>query len=167
MGGLPQQNPVAQEPASHWKPIGMGVALVVVVVGLIALLSRSDRKNMGALDPYAASVKLSNLKMSAAENFVGATVTYLDGTVTNSGGKTVIHAVVEVTFRNSLGEVVQREEVPLHVLKTGGPYPDAVDLNAAPLAPSQSDQFRLTFEHVTTDWNQEYPALRVTQAVVK
>lgn len=149
------------------RAVLIGVAVVVIVVGLIALVSREERKPPVAPDPYAANLKFSDLKMSAAENFVGATVTYLDGTVTNTGDKTVVHAVVEVTFKNSIGEVAQREEVPLHVLKTGGPYPDAVDLSASPLAPGQADRFRLTFEHVTSDWNQEYPQLRVIQVKVR
>jgi hypothetical protein len=42
-----------------------------------------------------------------------------------------------------------------------------VDLGAAPLAPGQSKPFRLTFEHVTADWNHEYPQLQVTDVSVK
>src|SRR5438552_10286814 len=114
-----------------------------------------------------ANIKLSDLKMSAAENFVGASVTYLDGTVTNSGDKTLTHAIVHVTFKDSLGQIVQTEDIPLHVLQTGGPYPEAVDLSNSPLAPGQSKPFRLTFEHVSNDWNHEYPELRVTDVSVK
>ena len=78
------------------------------------------------------------MKMSAAENFIGSTVTYLDGTVTNAGDKTVSHAIVHVSFKDSLGQVVQAEDVPLHVLQTSGPYPEAVDLSIAPLAPARA-----------------------------
>ena len=98
---------------------------------------------------------------------MGATVTYLDGTVTNAGDKTVSHAVVSVSFKDSLGQVVQAEDVPLRILQTSGPYPEAVDLSVAPLAPAQSKPFRLTFEHVTADWNHEYPELRVTDVAAK
>jgi Protein of unknown function (DUF2393) len=105
--------------------------------------------------------------MSAAENFVGSTVTYLDGTVTNTADKTVTRAVVSVSFKDSLGQIVQADDVPLRILQTSGPYPDAVDLTLAPLAPAQSKPFRLTFEHVTADWNHEYPELRVSDVAVK
>jgi len=63
--------------------------------------------------------------MSAAENFVGATVTYLDGTVTNTGDKTVTHVAVHVVFKDSLGQNRTGGRCSLHVLQTGGPYPDA------------------------------------------
>lgn len=105
--------------------------------------------------------------MSTAENFVGSSVTYIDGTVTNTGNQTVTHAVVHVAFKNSMDQVAQADNVPLLVLQTTGPYPDTVDLNGSPLAPQQAKQFRLTFEHVTADWNQNYPSLQVTNVDLK
>jgi len=168
MGGLVEPSPLTeQQRDSNLLPILLGVALVVIVVGAIALLTRGGPKSAGTPHPYAANIKLSDLKMSAAENFVGASVTYIDGTVTNIGEKTVTHAVVHVAFRNSLGEVAQAEDVPLHVLQTSGPYPDAVDLGLSPLAPTQGKPFRLTFEHISNDWNQAYPDLQVTDVSVK
>ena len=167
MGSLLQPSPATDERDSNLRPILLGLVLVVIVVGIAALLLRTDSKIAGAPHPYAANLKLSDMKMSAAENFIGSTVTYLDGIVTNTGDKTVSHAVVHVSFKDSLGQIAQTEDVPLHVLQPTGPYSDAVDLSTSPLAPGQSKQFRLTFEHVTADWNHEYPELRVTDVSVK
>jgi len=168
MGGLIEPSPLTEKQRdSNLLPIVLGVALVVIVVGVIALFTRGSPKRATAPHPYAANLKLSDLKMSAAENFVGASVTYIDGTITNTGDKTVTHAVVHVAFKNSLGEVAQAEDVPLHVLQTSGPYPDAVDLNLSPLAPGQGKPFRLTFEHISSDWNQAYPDLQLTDVSVK
>jgi hypothetical protein len=168
MGGLIEPSPLSEkERDSNLRPILLGVALVVVVVGLIALLTRGGPRSSATPHPYAANLKLSDLKMSAAENFVGASVSYVDGTVTNTGDKTVTHATVHVAFKNSLGEVAQAEDVPLHVLQTSGPYPDTVDLSVSPLAPGQGKPFRLTFEHISSDWNQAYPDLQVTDVTVR
>jgi len=167
MGGLIQPTPTATPSESNWRPIFLGVAAVVLVVGIIAFLLRSQPKNLTAPHPYAANLKISDLKMSAAENFVGASVTYLDGTLTNSGDKTVTHAVVHLEFKDSVGQVAQTEDVPIRILQTTGPYPDTVDLNAAPLAPGQSKPFRLTLEHVSDSWNREYPGLQITDVMVK
>jgi hypothetical protein len=167
MGSLLQPSPATDEHSSNLRPILLGLALVVVVVAIAALLLRTDSKIATPPPPYAAKLKLSDMKMSAAENFIGSTVTYLDGTVTNAGDKTVSHAVVHVSFKDSLGQIAQAENVPLHVLQPTGPYSDAVDLSVSPLAPGQNKQFRLTFEHVTADWNHEYPELRVTDVSVK
>jgi hypothetical protein len=168
MGSLVEPPPLSEQPSeSNWRLVLLGIVFVVVAVGIAALLLRSGPKKAVAPHPYAANLKFSDLKMSAAQNFVGATVTYLDGTVTNAGDKTVTHATVDVTFKDEMGQIAQREAVPLHVLETSGPYPDAVDLSVAPLAPGQSRPFRLTFEHVTSSWNQQYPELQVMDVVVK
>jgi len=167
MGGFIESSPSTQEPDSNRIPILVGMALVIVVVGIVVLFSRGQSKGNAAPHPYAANLKISDLKMSAAENFVGATVTYLDGTVSNTGNKIVTHATVHVVFKDSLGQIAQTGDVPLHVLQTGGPYLDAVDLNTSPLAPAQSKPFRLTFEHVTDEWNHEFPELRVMDVSLK
>jgi hypothetical protein len=107
------------------------------------------------------------LKESAAQNFVGVTVSYLDGTITNTGDKAVTHAVVQITFKDDMGQTAQREEMPIHVLRTGGPYDEAVDLSLSPLLPGQSEPFRLTFENISAQWNHAYPDLQITQVTVK
>ena len=167
MGGLIEPSPLEQPSESGWRPILVGVAAVLIVMGLIAWFMRSRPKSAGGPPPYAANLKFSDLKMSQAQNFVGATVTYIEGTVTNTGGKTVTHVVVHVIFQDSMGEVAQLEDVPLRVQQATGPYQDAVDLSASPLAPGESKPFRLTFEHVSATWNQAYPELRVRDVALK
>jgi Protein of unknown function (DUF2393) len=168
MGGLIEPSfPAAQQQESRLRPILIGVVIVGVVVALIVLAFRGDRKKPAEPPAYAANLKFSDLKASAAQNFVGATVSYLDGTVTNTGDKTVIHAVVRITFRDDMGQMAQREELPLRVLRTGGPYDEAVDLNMSPLEPRQSKPFRLTFENISAQWNRAYPEMQVTRVNTK
>ena len=169
MGGLlqPSASPTTETEQSSMRPILIGVVLVAVVVGILALILRSGQKKPAEPPAYAANLKFSDLKASAAQNFVGATVSYLDGTVTNTGDKTVIHAVVRITFRDDMGQMAQREELPIHVLRTGGPYDEAVDLNMSPLAPGQSKPFRLTFENISAQWNHAYPEMKITQVNTK
>jgi hypothetical protein len=167
MGGLIGQPAASEERDSSRRIIVVAVVIVLALAVVIALLMREQPKGASGPPPYAASLKLSDFKMSAAENFVGATVSYIDGTVTNSGDKTVIHAMVEVVFKDDIGQMAQRENVPLKVLKTGGPYPEAVDLSVGPLAPGQTQPFRLTFESISTQWNHQYPEIRITDVTVK
>jgi hypothetical protein len=171
MGGLIEPQPAQQDESGRiWTFVGLGVAIVVIVVAVLAIVGRSGRTVRQPPPAYAASLKLTDLKMSAAENFVGATVTYLDGKITNSGDKTVTRAIVQATFMNSLGQVVQRETLPIHVLTSGpsgGIYTDVVDLSAAPLAPGQSRPFRLTLEHISADWNHAAPELKIVDVATK
>ncbi|MGC1371069.1 MAG: hypothetical protein WA824_02920 [Candidatus Sulfotelmatobacter sp.] len=167
MDGLIQPNPATEEPNTSGRIIAIAVAVVMIAMVVVAVLLHTEPKKTSGPPAYAAKLKLSDLKMSAAENFVGATVNYVDGAVTNPGDKTVTRATVEVIFKDDMGQLAQREEVPLQVLKTTGPYPEAVDLNASPLAPGQSEPFRLTFESISTQWNRQYPDIQIVDLTTK
>ena len=169
MGGLDLIQPSSgtQEPDHSRRFILVAIAVVVGLVLLAAFLLREPTKIAPQIPPYAAKLKISDLKMSQAQNFVGASVTYIDGNLTNTGDKVVAHAVVRVTFKDSYGQVAQIENVPIKLLQTSGPYPDTVDLSLSPLAPGQTSPFRLIFEHVSEQWNQAYPELKVTEVVTK
>jgi hypothetical protein len=97
---------------------------------------------------YLASLVFADLHMSAAANFLGDTVTYLDGTITNQGSRPVRSLEVELNFVDSLNQVVLRE--------TSHPLAD----RATPLQPGETCAFRVTFEHMPADWNQAPPSAR-------
>src|SRR5450755_4052726 len=111
MDGLmhPNANPTTEREESSLRPILIGIVIVGIVVGIFALIFRAEQKKPAAPPAYAANLKFSDLKKSAAQNFVGATVSYVDGMITNTGDKTVIHAVVQVTFKDEIGQTAQRE----------------------------------------------------------
>lgn len=165
MGGLLE--PSSEQRAFNSVPVIAGVALVIVAAAIAAYFLRPNPKPPSPSQPYIANIRLSDFKMGEAQNFVGAKLTYVNGTVTNSGGRTAINILLHVVFRDSLGQVAQVEDVPLYILETSGPYPDAVKLSNSPLGPGQTKQFRLTFEHVSDQWNQAYPEIRVTDVTLK
>jgi len=167
MGGLLQPTPTIDDRDTSKRTIAIAIAVIVVVVGIVAFVLREQPKPAVGPPPYAANLKFSDLKLSQAQNFVGATVTYVDGTLTNTGDKNVTHATVKVTFKDLYGEVAQIEDVPIKVLRTSGPYPDTTDLSVAPLGPGQSQTFRLIFEHLSQQWNQAYPELQITEVSTK
>lgn len=168
MGSLGQPTPITEERDSSRFIIVIAVTGVIVVILAIAYLLREPPKPAKTASPYAANLKFSDFKMSAAENFVGSTVSYIDGTVTNSSDKTVTRLIVEVVFKDEVGQMAQDEpDVPLRVMRTTGPYPEAVDLSVSPLGPGQSQPFRLTFDHISAQWNRQYPEIKVTDIAVK
>lgn len=168
MGGLIQQTPPLTEERdnSRWMILAAMVVIAAIVIAF-ALLTRNKHHAPAGPPPYSAYVKISDLKMSRAQNFLGATVTYIDGTIANSGDKTVTHAVIRATFRDPYNQVAQIEDVPVRTLQQFATYMDAVDLSSSPLPPGQSKTFRLTFEHVSEQWAQSYPELQVVDVAVK
>jgi hypothetical protein len=91
---------------------------------------------------YLPSLVFSELRMSAAANYLGGTVTYLDGSVTNTGAKPVRSLEVELDFVDMMNQVVLRENA--HPL-------------AAPLQPGEKRSFQVSFDHMPADWNQAPP----------
>jgi hypothetical protein len=151
-----------------WRILALGLGLVLLAAGAGFFLIRGDHApEPTAPDAYAARMRISDIKMSRAENLVGGTVTYIDGKITNTGDKTVTDARVETTFWSAMDAVAQKERSGLRILKYNGAYDDSVDFATVPLAPGQSAQFRLTFEHISAEWNQNFPEIRVLRVATK
>jgi hypothetical protein len=160
---MPEPFSSAQErQGRNWTPLVIGVAVVIVIVGGLILLGQRSRNQGPAPDPYAQKLQVSAMLVSQARNFVGATVTYLDLHITNSGDRTVAGGQAELTFRNRMEQVVQKETVPIRVLQPNqlGGYPDMLDLRVAPLGPGQTRNVRFVLDHVSSDWDHTFPGLR-------
>ena len=151
-------------------PIAIGVAAVLVVIGLFILFSRTGGNSNATPttpDPYASNLKISDVPMSTANNFAGQQVTYIEGKITNSGSKTVTGALLQIIFHDALGQVAQKETQRLMVITTREPYVDTAPLNTAPLKPGQTREFRLTFEHVSADWNMQVPEITILKTATE
>jgi hypothetical protein len=159
--------PQAQE--RNWTPFVIGLVAVVVVVGIIVVLTRNTGGTGSQPNPYAAKLQISNVKLSAAENYVGGTVTYLDVNIANTGDQALTGADMKLVLKNSMDQVVQTETIPLHVLVENqmGGYPDLVDLGRSPIGPGQSKTVRMTLEHISADWNQSYPEMQLVNLKLK
>jgi len=158
--GLFGANSVPEEPR-NWTPLIVGFALVLAVVAIVAILGRGKKEVATTADPYAPMLVVQQATLSQADNFVGSTITYIDLTVRNNGDRTVVGGTVQALFRDTLGEVVQTEILPLRALihhPLGG-ADEAADLAMAPLGPGQTRVLRLTVEHISSQWNQAQPEL--------
>lgn len=156
--------PAAQQPQErNWTPFIIGLVAVVLAVGIVALVTRSSRPKAPQIDPYVANLKISNAKVSAAENYVGGTVTYLDADITNTGDKSLLAADMNLVFLDTMNQVVQRETLPLHVLVENqmGGYPDLIDMSRSPITPGHTETVRMTLEHVSAEWNQAPPQMQL------
>jgi hypothetical protein len=134
----------------------------VILAGLVGVLAfqqhrsasrpaaaRAGRPPLSAEQrAYLGSLVFADLRMSAADNFLGDTITYLDASVTNNGAKPVHSLEVELNFVDTLNQVVLRE--------TAHPLAD----RTTPLRPGETYAFRVTFDHMPVDWNQAPPAAK-------
>lgn len=153
----------------NWAPfIAGGIALLGFGVALL-ISTHIPGKIAPQESPYASSLKLSDVKLSAAENYVGGTVTYLDVSITNTGNQTLTGAQMHAVFKNSMGQVVQTETIPLHVLVENqmAGYPDLVDLGRNPIGPGQTKTVRMTLDHISADWDNNPPEMQLVGLKLK
>ena len=156
----------AKEPRSFAPWIVAGLAGVVIVIALMIAGRHKPVANPGGAglapaDAYAASLPISNIAMSESSNLAGGKVTYVDGVIENRGSRTVGAITVQVAFGNDLHRIAQKETMPLQLIRTHEPYVDTQPVSAAPLKPGNRREFRLIFDHVADDWNQQYPEIRI------
>lgn len=159
----------APDQKRNWIPLLIGVVAVLVAVAAILYFGRPKTSTGPQVNEYAQQLKLSDIKLSAAVNYAGGTVTYLDFKVTNSGDRALAGADVYAEFKNTLGQIVQKETLPVFVLVENqlAGYPDLVDMSRAPIGPGQTRTVRITLEHISSDWDQTAPQLQLVNLKLK
>ena len=173
MSTEPQLIPLPEKPERNWVP--MAVAAVVVIAIAVVVFVVLGHGKAGAkvtpisapLDPYAASLSVTNLQMSESSSLSGGKVTYIDGHIENKGDRTVSGISVQVLFHNYAHEVAQNETHELQFIRMRDPYIDTEPVSAAPLAPGAAQDFRLIFDGVTPNWDGAYPDLRIVRVATK
>jgi hypothetical protein len=153
----------------NWMP-WIVAAIVILVILALAFFSgghRGGHNASAAVDPYAAQLAVSNVQLSQASNFAGDQLTYVDGTITNRGTKTVTAITVRVLFPNDDGEPPQAEQLPVNMIRTREPYVDTESVGAAPLKPGATQDFRLVFDDVSGLWNQQLPTIKIASVVTR
>lgn len=158
-----------QSQARTWTPFVIGLVAVLLFLGGVVVVTRHAGQTKQQIDPYVSRLQISNAKVSAAENYVGGTVTYLDADITNNGDKNLVGASMNLVFKNTLDEVVQKETMPLHVLVENqmGGYPDLVNMSLSPITPGHTKTVRMTLEHISADWNKAAPQMQLVNLNLK
>ena len=149
-------------PLATW---GVAALIVLVVVGSLAIFGwKKPVPAPNTLQPenaYAASLPLTQFEMSESTNLTGGKQTYLDGKIGNTGGRTVTAVTVQVVFQNDVELAPQIDTVPLRLIRVKEPYIDTEAVSAEPIKPGDDREFRLTFDSIPDNWNQQMPEVRV------
>jgi len=99
---------------------------------------------------YASRIKIENITMSRAENFLHQEVTTLNGELINGGERSLRGLELTIEFFDEMNQIALRETRPI------------VASGAAPLASGERRAFEVSFEHISSSWNRQTPVLRVT-----
>jgi hypothetical protein len=157
-------------PARSFPTTAVAIAAVAVLI-LVAFLVLLERRGPAAPSPhtlqpvaaYASNLPLSNLQLSESTSMSGGKQTYLEGHIANGGTKTVTGITVQVVFANDTRMAPQIETGPLNLIYMRQPYVDTRPVSASPIAPGGQADFRLIFDDVSENWNQQTPQVRIVQ----
>ncbi len=153
-----------------WAIAGTVVGLilaVLLVTGRTPKQLNPGGPGLAPPAPYAKYLTISNIKMSEAGTIIGAKQTYVDGDITNNGSQTLTGVIVQVAFHGFTSPIAQKNTMLLELVRTRQPAIDIQPVSAAPIAPGQTREFHLIFDHVSDDWNQQYPEVRVIEVETK
>jgi hypothetical protein len=137
-----------------------GAIVVLLLLAAAILLSRwgrshepvgAERLPFGSAEQaYAEHIHFGDLQMSRATNLLNDQFTYVSGIVSNDGRSVLRRLEVTVEFRDPFNQVILRESRPV------------IGPTERPLDGGERRSFQISFEYVPTEWNQQYPSIRVT-----
>ena len=137
-----------------------GLVIVTLLLGAAVLLSRySSPAGPQAVKPlpmgpaeqaYAQQIHFLEPKMSRAANFLNHEVTFVFGTLENAGNRRIKQIEITLEFHDPFNQVVLRDTQRLFLPAE------------APLGPGQQRDFQVGYEHISAQWNNGYPSIRVT-----
>jgi hypothetical protein len=143
---------------------GIGLVIVAIVVAVIVMVVMHTRTKpaaeiklpYGAAEQaYAARINFDDIRLAHATNFLNQDFTYVAATIANQGTKDIKSIQVEVEFRDNLNQVVLRETESL------------IPPEADPIPAGQRRDFQVTLEHLSSEWNHQYPSIHVTGLVLQ
>jgi hypothetical protein len=142
-----------------------GAIVVLLVVGGLLLVTRSIKSHQSAASPrlpfsvaeqaYAGRIHFTDIQLSKATNMLNQEFTYVAGVISNDGVRTIRGLDVTLEFRDPFNQVILRETE--HLIGPG----------AQPLTGGARRDFQITFEHVPSEWNQQYPAIQVIGLILE
>ena len=136
------------------------VAAVVLIAGAAGFwyLDRASKQPppqppplTGEAKAYVRNLKLSNVDMSAHEDYLGHKIVEITGNIQNLGDRGLRVVEISCVFYDPYGLLVLRQRTPIVSAKSGG------------LAPGATRSFRLPFDTIPESWNNVMPQMVIAR----
>jgi hypothetical protein len=144
--------------------LAAGAGVVLLLFGGLMFVSRVMRTHSPAASEvlpfgppeqvYAQRIHFMKPQMARATNFLNQEFTYIAGTISNDGTRSIERLQVTLEFHDPLNQVVLRDRQLL------------ITSPARPLDGGQRRDFQVTLDHVPASWDQQYPSIRVSGIVL-
>ena|ERR1700690_383081 len=142
-----------------------GAVIVVILGGGAVLLSRRSHPTgivaatklpFGQQEQsYAPHIQFQGIQMAHSTNFLNQEFTFVAATIVNNGDRAIASLQVTIEFHDQFNQTVLRDSELL------------IPPGAQPVAAGQMRDFQVILERIPSDWNRQYPSIRVTGLVLK
>jgi hypothetical protein len=133
-----------------------GVVVATHFAGRHGPSAASEKFPFGpAEQAYAGSIHFDGIHMSRSSNLLNQEFTYVAGTLSNGGSRSLRGLDVTLEFRDPFNQLILSDTERL------------LEPVSIPLAPGQQRDFQVTLEHVPAEWNQQVPVFRVTGLILE
>jgi hypothetical protein len=105
----------------------------------------------GEAKAYVSHLKLSDVDMSAHEDYFHQRVVEITGKIQNGGDRKLNLVEINCVFYDPYGQVVLRQRTPIVSGKAGG------------LPPGDTKPFRLPFDTIPESWNNVMPQMVIAR----
>jgi hypothetical protein len=150
-----------REPKSDFPlAFAAGAMIVLLVFGGIFLVSHfakprgpapNEKIPFGPTEQaYAEHIHFANIQMARAKNMLNQEFTYIAGTMSNDGTRTVEGLDVVIEFKDPFNQVILRDSERI------------IGSGTQAVGAGLTHDFQITLEHIPAEWNQQYPVIRVT-----
>ena len=161
-GDIPEREERSRFPAEF---VAGAVIVLLLGAGLLLLIratrphgpAAAEKLPFGPVEQaYAQRIHFSGLQLLESSNLLNQPFTYVTGTMSNDGGRTVAGLEVTVEFHDPFNQVILRDSQRV------------IGATAQPLGGGQSRDFQVTLlEKVPSEWNQQYPSIRITGLILQ
>ncbi|MGH9774904.1 MAG: FxLYD domain-containing protein [Candidatus Acidiferrales bacterium] len=144
-------------------PLVVGAVIVLLIMGGISLLVKhagssgapgEQKLPFGAAEQaYATRIHFLEPKMAQADNMLRQQFTYIHGVLSNDGDRNLGEVELTFEFHDPFNQVVLRE--PRRIVGEHGQH----------IGGGERRQFDISFDNIPSEWNQQYPSIRVTGLV--
>lgn len=142
-----------------------GVVIVLLLAaGLALVIHRTQPTGIAAAkslpfgppeQAYAPRIQFQGIQMAHSTNFLNQEFTFVAGTIVNGGDSAIVGLQVTIEFRDQFNQTILRDSEML------------IQPPAQPLPGRQQRDFQVILERIPSDWNRQYPSIRVTGLVLQ
>jgi len=142
-----------------------GVVVVLIVAGILAFaIEKSKPTGIAAAknlpfgqqeQSYAPKIQFTGIQMAHSSNFLNQEFTFVAGTIVNNGDKAIVGLQVIIEFHDQFNQTILRDSEML------------IQPPAMALPGGQMRDFQVILERIPSDWNRQYPSIRVSGLVLQ